>query len=518
MTTTFDAAKCEQRDRLAVHRDAINAFPVRFLAGGAPAEEAPQPTSALGTLPANDTAALALINAALPAGAPPLTRADVYIHYAEVANNSFVSDRWMFLHRSTLRNIAQDASAGVAFMNSHRTGGLSHPAELPMGRTFCGRFEQYADGRMRTLVGMYMQAGLAPNGAQGPTTDDLHRMILGGTLFDCSVGLNAGDAICDVCGKNLDDEGKGGCPHVPGTNRQMSIDEQLAQQARGVPDGAATYSLWEGHLGEYSGVYDGAVSGAGYTYAPIFDRALPGSGYAKLRRLARGRGLSEDEIRQARHAYAGILNQGELDMADNIVGIIQEGVSRALRGGGALHLADAEPAPPAPDAPPVEAAAPDAEPAPEPTTEPALGETLTVLRPFDVTATPQYQAQAAQLARLEAAELARAATWASERGDALVQDHRLFPYKRAAFLTLCQALAADDLARPLATGSRQAALAALLEGNPQHALTTEAVGSLFLLPPVQIGAAADADSDAYQAGYDQGRQYGQRPAAKNGHS
>jgi hypothetical protein len=134
---------------------------------------------------------------ARPPGGPPrhhqrlpgaLTEADIYIHYALVANNTFLSDRWMFLHRSTLRNIATDAATATAFMNSHRTGGLSHPAELPMGRTFAGRFEQYGDGTMRTLVGMYMQVGLAPNGAQGPTTDDLHRMIWGGTLFDCSVG------------------------------------------------------------------------------------------------------------------------------------------------------------------------------------------------------------------------------------------------------------------------------------------------------------------------------------------
>jgi hypothetical protein len=516
---TFDREKCAQRDRLAVHRDTINAFPVRFLAG-APADEGPRPVSALGTLPATDAEALARINAGLPAGAPPLTEADIYIHYALVANNTFLSDRWMFLHRSTLRNIATDAATATAFMNSHRTGGLSHPAELPMGRTFAGRFEQYGDGTMRTLVGMYMQVGLAPNGAQGPTTDDLHRMIWGGTLFDCSVGLNGGEAICDVCGANLDDDG---CAHAPGTNHKMTVEEQVAQQARGVPDGQATYSLWDAHLGEYSGVYDGAVSGAGYTYAPVFDRALPGSGYAKLRRLARGHALSRDEIRQARHAYAGILNQGELDMAEqHLVDLIAAGVGRALGRGTALGADEAEADAAAPvSAEPTPAPAPEAAVAPEPEPEPefVVGESLTALRPFDVTATPEYQAQQAKLARLEAQELARAATWADERWEALVKSHRCYPHRRAAFLTLCADLAADDLARPLAGTSRQEQLAALLGENPQHALTQEQVGSLYVLPTVQVGAKAETEATAFQAGYEQGRRYGgPNGKAPNGHN
>ena len=42
------------------------------------------------------------------------------------------------MHRSTLDNFATDATAGVAFMNSHRTGGFIGSAELPLGRTIEG--------------------------------------------------------------------------------------------------------------------------------------------------------------------------------------------------------------------------------------------------------------------------------------------------------------------------------------------------------------------------------------------
>ena len=85
---------------------------------------------------------------------------DVFVHYLEAANSNFIADRFMFLDDSTLQNIASDAQAGFAFMNSHRTGGLSHPSELPFGRAFCGRFELAKDGSSRAIVGIYMLKGV----------------------------------------------------------------------------------------------------------------------------------------------------------------------------------------------------------------------------------------------------------------------------------------------------------------------------------------------------------------------
>ena len=229
--------------------------------------------------------ALSMINALLPSGSEALTPEQVYIRYAEAANSNFISDRWMFLDESTLRNIALNAAEGVAFMNSHRTGGMSAPAELPYGKTFCGRYEEDGD-RKRCIVGFYMLRGVNPNGSNGPSTDEMFAQIEGGTLNDVSVGLYGGKRPCDVCGKDIRewDEQTGwyACPHVPGATDGMSKDQINNQRKRGVPDGCASYSLTDARMGELSGVYDGAVPGAGFRYAPLFNQPIPAEGFRKM--------------------------------------------------------------------------------------------------------------------------------------------------------------------------------------------------------------------------------------------
>lgn len=292
--TTFNKAKCEQRNRLAA-RAGFNAVPLRFMA------EPDLHTSAQlafyeGTLPATVDAALAQINTLLPEGATALTADDVYIHYLEAANDNFIPDRFMFMDKSTLRNIAADARTGVAFMNSHRTGGLSHPSEQPFGKTFAGRFEQSTDGRMRALVGVYMRAGIAPNGTGGPTTDDLHTMILSGTTADCSVGLYQGTAQCDLCKNDL---GSKDCGHVPGSRRNMSPEQVKIQETRGVRKGMASYTLMNARMNEVSAVYDGAV---------------PGAGVQKVFALKAQHQLSVQDWNDALGAYGALLQTGALDM------------------------------------------------------------------------------------------------------------------------------------------------------------------------------------------------------------
>lgn len=314
----FDQAKCAQRRRLAARRDGVEAVPVQlFQASPVNADAAlAAPGSALlyahGTLPASMEDTLARINALLPEGAPPLTADDVYVHYMEAANNNFVPDRYMFMDGTTLRNIAKDAQAGVAFMNSHRDGGLSHPADLPMGKTFAGRFEQTQAGAQRALLGFYMLRGTAPNGANAPTTDDLHRTIVGGTTADTSVGLYGGDNICDVCGADVDDAAV--CVHSPGTAHDLTPAETAAQLARGVTKGRASYTLVGGHLGEVSAVYDGAV---------------PGAGFRKTLALARRHTLTRADVLDARQVYARLLRKGDLPM-DDLVEAVERGMSNAL--------------------------------------------------------------------------------------------------------------------------------------------------------------------------------------------
>lgn len=260
-----------------------------FVLGGTAAalqlmRPSPHNRGGVGKLPASDAEALTIINGLRAEGAVALTEEDVYIHYLEAANDNFVSDRFCFLGESTLKNIAQGAAEGFAFLNSHNTGTYVRPPDLPLGRTFCGRYETLpAEGEessptRRAVVGIYMVRGVLPNGSNGPGTDDMHRMIDARTVFDCSVGLYEGKAICDVCGNGVwdyDEEYRFLCPHLPGTTYRMTEDEIATQLERGVTEGCASYTIEEGRANEVSAVYDGAVPGAGFVKAASLSLSAP---------------------------------------------------------------------------------------------------------------------------------------------------------------------------------------------------------------------------------------------------
>src|ERR1044071_4997682 len=131
MIDGLDRKKCEQRNRVAARRDGVDVAPIRFLAATPSSDEYSQShkvTLTEGQLPEDPEQALRLINRMLPEGADRLTVEDVYIHYGEAANDNLIGERFMFMGASTLRNIAKGATKGVAFQNSHRNGGMSHPA------------------------------------------------------------------------------------------------------------------------------------------------------------------------------------------------------------------------------------------------------------------------------------------------------------------------------------------------------------------------------------------------------
>jgi hypothetical protein len=300
----LDQDACDRRRRRAALRDSVEAAPVRLhKSTWLPATELPTLRFAIGTLPATTDEALAAINSLASArGGKALKAEDVYVHYVEAANSNFIGDRWMFLHETTLRNIANGGASGFAFMNSHRTGGLSSPSELPFGRTFAGRYEEHeAEGRTfkRALVGVYMVKGVHPNGSAGPSTDDMHSSIESGTLSDVSMGLTGGTRVCDLCAvdvEEVDDEGDYLCSHVPGTHSKMSDEDREAQVARGVEGGVASYSLLNASPQEVSAVFKGAV---------------PGAGFRKAVGLASRRGLGLATGREIVLAYGPMLTHGE---------------------------------------------------------------------------------------------------------------------------------------------------------------------------------------------------------------
>jgi hypothetical protein len=157
------------------------------------------------------------------------------------------------MHKSTLENFAADAEAGVAFMNSHRTGGFIGSAELPMGHTFAGALVgASAAGPMRVDVSSYTLRGLNLNGL---STDQFIDGLRSGIARDVSVGFYGGEYRCSICG--LDMLRDWDCRHWPGR-------EYPKLDAKGNDTGEKERAIaWihNAHLAELSVVYDGATPG-----------------------------------------------------------------------------------------------------------------------------------------------------------------------------------------------------------------------------------------------------------------
>lgn len=297
----LDQELCRRRNRLQALRFGVNSAPISLAQ-----RITDPPTFSKGRGPKSGREALRMINALLPAGYGPLSEEDVWlVPVMQAANSNFVASRYLSLGTTTLRNVQRESEEGFALMNSHHTGSLSTPSELPFGRTYAGRYERYdrPSGQRfeRAMLWTYMLRSVHPNGSQGPSSDDLYRMISGGVVFDVSMGLNGGRPMCDLCGFDVRDGQN--CPHVPGTERGMDDAQKRSQRARGISDGLASYTLEDGHAGEVSPVYDGAV---------------PGAGFSKAVSLARTGALSPTVIAQAACAYAALLSEGDLSMPANI--------------------------------------------------------------------------------------------------------------------------------------------------------------------------------------------------------
>jgi len=155
---------------------------------------------------------------------------------AEISNGN-VDSYFTHMLPSTLTNFANDATAGVSFLNSHRHD------ELPLGRSLNGVY----DGN-RVLADFYTMPGLNLNGV---STDDFIAGVKSGILSDVSVGFNLGQGQmwCDVCKM---DYRSWDCPHVAG----MKYDIQGGGQV------TATVGVDNARLAEVSAVFDGATPDA----------------------------------------------------------------------------------------------------------------------------------------------------------------------------------------------------------------------------------------------------------------
>jgi hypothetical protein len=153
---------------------------------------------------------------------------------AEISNGN-VDSYFTHMLPSTLTNFANDATAGVSFLNSHRHN------ELPLGRSLRGVYE--AD---RVVADFYTMPGLNLNGV---TTDDFITGVKTGLLSDVSVGFTSGQMWCDVCKM---DYRSWDCPHIAGVKYEIQGGGQVT----------ATVGVDNARLAEVSAVFDGATPDA----------------------------------------------------------------------------------------------------------------------------------------------------------------------------------------------------------------------------------------------------------------
>lgn len=458
---------CERRNLLIGLDGGVECSPVRWLSAdefaAAVAEQSARPK-----LPANKEEAMSRINAGL---AKPLDAENVYIHNMQAASDVYISDRYMFLHRSTIDNIVSGANnGGFAFMNSHRTGRMSSASELPFGRAFAGQVRTVKDAAGRktrqALLSVYMLKGVSPNGANGPSTDDLSASIDAGTIFDVSMGLAAGGRqICDVCGQDLygtDEEGSYVCPHVPGSHRKMSAEQRQAQLDRGVPNGIATYSLADAHPAEVSAVYDGAIPGAGFSKAHKF--------------LASGR-LSRGDLDEIFQAYP-LLFETKRGKAMGAKRTFSLAGLAAMLTGRPAHTIDPD------EEFEVEMDATGTVPARFAQQE----RTAPAQSPPAGPPTPSATELALQ-ERVNRLELQVSNNRAAELGSALASSNRIVPAERADLVSLAGILAEDDRLHPLTEGvSRFERLQRLFNLRTPHTLGRENVVSDGTKPGVKAAA------------------------------
>ncbi len=153
--------------------------------------------------------------------------------------------------------------------------------------------------RLQTLPGwrVHRRRGSSPNRPTARPQTTCSLPSLAGTLNEVSLGFSKrGTAMCDVCGKVLDeqdqDTGIFTCGHLPGTTVGMDAKAIRAQKGRGVESGVATFTVEDADVSELSAIYSGA---------------LPGAAFRKTVRMARRNQLSGPDLNQAIHAYAYLL-------------------------------------------------------------------------------------------------------------------------------------------------------------------------------------------------------------------
>lgn len=175
---------------------------------------------------------------------------DVYT-FPAVISSKRLDSHFTRMAESSLKNYADDARTGVAFMNSHKHG------ELAMGYSYDGRLE--GDGNTapeadtpQVLADFYLIRGLNLNGLP---TDEMIKGIQTDMIRDVSIGFCGGDYICSICGQDLFDFE---CRHYPGMEFEVVDNPQADPEDQTTTTRTCFAWIENANLSEVSAVFDGS--------------------------------------------------------------------------------------------------------------------------------------------------------------------------------------------------------------------------------------------------------------------
>lgn len=179
--------------------------------------------------------------------------------WSATVSNSNLDAYYTRMHESSLRNFAEDAKAGLSFMNSHRTGGWIGQAELPLGHSFDARYVGPSSaGPARVEESFYTFRGLDLTGL---STDQFIDGLRSGIARDISIGFIPGEYRCSIDGLNWNSYE---CRHWPGRKYPKVDSKGNAIEGE---DQLAFLWVHDAHQTEASSVYDGATPGCMVTKA-----------------------------------------------------------------------------------------------------------------------------------------------------------------------------------------------------------------------------------------------------------
>jgi hypothetical protein len=167
--------------------------------------------------------------------------------WSAVISNNQLDSYFTRMHKTSLKNYADEAAEGVAFLTGHDA------REQALGRSITGTFTgSSGNGVAKVTADFYTLRGLFTNKVP---SDEFIKGVRAGIISDVSIGFYGGMFRCTICGNDL---WSWDCWHIPGVEYDKVDKNGEKTGEREI----CTAWVENSHLSEVSAVYDGATPGA----------------------------------------------------------------------------------------------------------------------------------------------------------------------------------------------------------------------------------------------------------------